>query len=568
MPPSGKRQMSAAEKDTMIAGIERILQGALKDPDPGMSIMRRLSHREYQHTVFDLMGVEFETVHYFPSDASGGQGFDNQSGTLFISPLLLERYYNAADSIVRKAQSEPTVWNPLVENGYRPGLLRRVKNKVWSFFNPDKEVYWEEPVAHAKKVIVPFATKAFRRFLSREEEDKFLDFFSRVYFADWESDQAFDKAMAGVMKSILVSPSFLYRTEVNVPLERPYPVSNFEMATRLSYLLWSSMPDDRLLDVAYREDLQDPKVLRRETIRMMEDPKFLRFSGSFAPQWLGIEEVLYAPVTDQNKFPELTLGLRKAMYEEVVGYFHEVFTESQNLLEFIDSDYAWINEDLASHYGIEGVEGSEFRPVTLKDRSRGGVLGLGAVLTATSMPLRTSPVLRGQWVLNQVLGERVPPPPADVPELEEQGDISGLNLRSLLEIHRDKPECSGCHSKMDPIGFGLENFDAIGRWRTQYDTAEIDPSGTLTDGKSFAGPAELKMILMEDKEKFAKNFSRKLLSYALGRGVQFIDSPTVDELTQTLMDKEFNSQELMLALVTSFPFRYRRSDLAERYKDI
>ncbi len=570
MPPSGAPPMSQADKDTLIVGIERILSRALAHADPGLSVMRRLSHREYQYTIYDLLGVEFETVHYFPSEGSGGEGFDNQSGTLFISPLMMERYYNATDSILRQIRSDKTLWQRLVPTNYKVGISRRFINNILSFINPQREFFWEAPELEAKKIIVPFATKAYRRFISKGEEDQLIDLFNQVYFASWKEKDAFSNAITAVFKRVMMSPNFLYRIEVNLHSDTPYPINNFELATRLSYLLWSSMPDERLLQVAYREDLHNPSILKREVLRMMDDDKFRRFSSSFAPQWLGVEEMLYAPLTDQVLFPELTLGLRKAMHEEVVGYFHEVFTKKRNLLHLLDSDYAWLNEDLANHYGIEDVEGPEFRTVSITDRNRGGILGMGAVLTATSLPVRTSPVLRGQWVLEQVLGDPAPPPPADVPALEEAKTKNGnhLDLRSLLESHRDDPACLGCHQKMDPIGFGLENFDAIGRWRDSYDTIPINTESAMADGRTFKDPEELKGILMEDKAKFAKNFSRKMLSYAIGRRVEFIDSPSLDRLTNELINNNFDSQTFMLELVSSYPFLHRRSDLATRYKGI
>ena len=570
MPPSQAPPMSQADKDTLIAGIDRILSAALAEADPGISVMRRLSHREYQYTVLDLMGVEFETAKYFPSEGSGGEGFDNQSGTLFISPLTMERYYNAADSIVRRIRADKNHWQKIIPLSYKAGLTRRLLNGILAMVYPNREIHWDRPEALAKKIIIPFATKAYRRFLSNEEEDQLMGFFSTVYFSNWKDRDAFDNAMAGVLKRILVSPNFLYRIEVNLPSEKPYPINNFELASRLSYLLWSSMPDEGLLQAAYREDLRQPAILEREVIRMMEDEKFRRFSSSFAPQWLGVEEMLYTPLTDQELFPEFTPELRRDMHEEVVGYFHEVFTKKRNLLHLLDSDYAWLNEDLAKHYGIDGVEGGEFRTVQISDRNRGGLLGMGAVLTATSLPVRTSPVLRGQWVLEQVLGDPAPPPPADVPALEDakRNDVSELDLRSLLELHREDKACLGCHQKMDPIGLGLENFDAIGRWRDSYGPVPINTAGALLDGRKFKGPEELKGLFLEDKAKFAKNFSRKMLSYALGRNVEFIDTPTLDSLTNELMNNNFDSQSFMLTLVNSYPFLNRRSDLAERYKGI
>ncbi len=570
MPPKSSKQLSEDDKEILLAGIDKILSSALAVRDPGKSVMRRLSHREYQYTIKDLLNIDFETVKFFPSEGSGGEGFDNQSGTLFMSPLTMERYYAAADSIVRRIQSDKVLWKNIVNTEYSTGFIRRFVNWVRSVFSRENEIYWEAPVLQAEKFILPFATQAYRRFLSKPEEEKLISFFKQIYFSNWQRRDAFEFALGGVIKSILVSPNFLYRTEANLPLNEAYPVNDFELATRLSYFLWSSMPDESLLETAYREDLQDPDVLKREALRMMADEKFRRFSASFAPQWLGVEELLYSPHTDLEKFPELTPALRKAMHEEVVGFFHQVFTDRRNILELLDCNESWINEELASHYGIKSVDGEEFRMTAVQDPNRGGILGMAAVLTATSLPLRTSPVIRGQWVLDQLLGDPAPPPPADTPPLEDAKNevVSELDLRALLELHRDAPACRGCHVKMDPIGLGLENFDAIGRWREAYDSIPINSVASLEDGRSFSSPAELKKILVEDKVKFAKNFSRKMLSYALGRRIEFIDTPTLDMLTDDLMQNNFDSHSFMLALITSYPFRHRRSDMADQYKDI
>lgn len=570
MPPAGKPRLTAAETDKMLNGIRTMLGNALSKPDPGDAVMRRLSHREFQYTIEDLIGVSFDAKHFFPSEGSGGEGFDNQSRVLFITPLMMERYYEAADSILRQAYRNETTWQAIVPDSYRPGLTQRF-GYWWKEVVQKDQPAFKKPRLAAEAILYPFATKAYRRFLSEDEKEKLSSFFQLVYRDTWRDADGFDRAILETLKTVLVSPNFLYRYESNLPMEDPYLISNFELATRLSYLLWSSMPDQELLNVAYREDLHDKKILERETLRMMADPKFKRFAQAFSGQWLEVEEVLFEPKTDLDKFPELTIALREAMYNEAVQYFYYVFTQSRNLLELIDSDYTMLNETLAEHYGIEGVTGSQMRPVLLPDRTRGGILGMGAVLTATSLPLRTSPVLRGKWVLEQILGTPPPPPPPDVPELEAAKDAihDELDLRALLGQHRAPSTCAGCHQKMDPLGLGLENFDAIGRWRNTYGgDKQLDASGVLVSGESFNGPGELKAILCEDREKFAKNISRKLLSYSLGRGVGFKDSPSIEALTNSLLENEFDSQSFMLALVNSFPFRHKRSDMKDRYKAI
>ncbi len=568
MPPHGSKPMSQADKDSFIYIINHVLDNALQDPDPGPSMIRRLSHREYSYTIKDLTGVDFNAMSYFPKEGSGGEGFDNQSGVLFTTPLTMERYYMAADSIVRELRNDPERWDDLVSVDYSPGIFRHFANWVTSWFSDDPP-RWSKPVRRAEEAILPFATKAFRGFLDGEDRSDLMSFFEKLYFDGlWKEDDGFDDAIATVYKRILVSPIFLYRSEINQPIHKPYKISNVELATRLSYLLWSSMPDDTLFDVAYREDLHNPEVLNREVLRMMRNPKFSRFSQSFATQWLGVEESLNTPKADKELFPEFTDDVRQAMREEVVRYFHHVFSEEKDLLELIDSDYTLLNEDLARHYEVPDVSGDAFRKVNVAGQGRGGVLGMGAVLAATSLPNRTSPVLRGQWVLEQILGTPPPPPPPDVPELSEEGEggHDELDLRTLLEKHRSSPNCAGCHKKMDPIGFAMENFDAVGKWRNYYrGEATINTSAIMENGQMIDGPLELRQALSEEKELFARNFVRKMLSYALGRGVGFTDSPTVKELTDTLLQNDFDSEEMMLALVNSYPFRYRRSDMTELY---
>ncbi len=569
MPPSTQPAMSLRERDSLVLGLRRILDNALTDPDPGEAIMRRLSHREYQYTIKDLIGVNFDARSFLPSEGSGGEGFDNQSRVLYVTPLMMERYYAAADSILRKVRKEEDSWHDLCRDRYKPGVFRRFFGWVSDQFG-HHDMRWSAPVRAAKKVILPFAQKAYRRFLSADEEERLLDFFSEVYFPDWRGEEAYENSVATVLKRILVSPNFLFRYEANLPTSKPYPVSNFELASRLSYLLWLSIPDDTLMQTAYREDLHDSTVLRREVLRMMRHPKFKRFTSSFAVQWLGVEETLLKPKADPEKFPELTESLRQAMHSEVVEFFHYVFSKKRNLLDLIDSDYGFLNETLAAHYDLPAIQGDALRPVPFADGRRGGVVGMGAVLMATSLPMRTSPVVRGQWVLEQLLSDGVPPPPPDTPELtEEKSDVHDeSDLRNLLEKHRSTPGCMSCHKKMDPIGLGLENFDAIGRWRDAYGEVAINPEGVLEDGRTFAGPAELRSILVNEKEKFAKTISRKILSYAIGRGIEFTDSPTIKLLSEHLLQNNFNSEQLMIDLVSSYPFRYRRSDQRERYKDI
>ncbi len=568
MPPSGQPRMSDGDRDALIGVVNSILDSALAQPDPGPPVLRRLSHREYGYTIRDLLDLDFDAMAFFPKEGSGGEGFDNQGRVLFMTPLLMERYYMAADSIVKALRQDEDRWNRIAENSYRPGLFRKVLNRIKGLWSSD-DPRWEEPRRRAQQVIIPFATKTFRGFLSQEDRTELIEFFDEIYFSRlWKKKDGFDQALATVFKRVLVSPMFLYRSEVNLPIHKPYAISNLELASRLSYLLWTSMPDDILIQVAYREDLHDPKVLSREARRMMKDMKFRRFAQSFAPQWLGVEEPMSSPHADQELFPEFTSNLQNSMRQEVIDFFYQAFCVEKNALNLIAADYTMLDESLAKHYEIPNVQGPEFRKVQVTDYGRGGVLGMGAVLTSTSLSNRTSPVLRGQWVLEQVMGTPAPPPPPDVPELnEEEGTPADeLDLRALLELHRAAPNCAGCHNKMDPIGFAMENFDAIGRWRQHYrGEIQIDASVILENGRQIEGPIELKKALVEEKEKFAENLSRKVMSYALGRGVVFADSPTWREMKRSLLESNFNSEDMMLAMVNSYPFRHRQSDMTELY---
>jgi hypothetical protein len=352
--------------------------------------------------------------------------------------------------------------------------------------------------------------------------------------------------------------------------EGPYPLGDFEVATRLSYFLWTSMPDQELFDLAYMGKLRDTVVLEQQVRRMLADPKSKRFAENFATQWLGVTRLLEnQPVADPEKYPELNMDVRKALYRETVEYFYYVLTERKNMLDLISSNYTFVNKELADYYGIEDFSGNEFQQVVLTDSSRGGVLGMAGVLTTTSLPTRTSPVLRGKWVLEQLLGTSPPPPPPVVAELTEDEAIhSELGLRKILEMHRDKPDCRSCHQKMDPLGLGLENFDPIGRWRTSYGKAPVDASGVMADGRTFAGPKELKELLMTEKAKIARNLSSKMLSYALGRSVLFTDEPALQRLDACLLNNNFNPELFLIELVKSYPFTMKINDFEKKIVDV
>jgi hypothetical protein len=563
MPPDIRPPMKQEEIDTLTHYINSYLQTALAEKDPGIISPRRLNNQEYRYAIKDLLGVEINVDSIFPADPSGGAGFDNQARTLYLSPLLMERYFETADHVIEGLHQDTEAWRGLVPQ-YRSHIGVRLRNWWYqTFYNQD--VSLERPTAAASEVLFPFATLAYRRFLSQDDKSKLLSFFKDIYQQQAAGEDRFDTSIKETMKLVLMSHNFLYRQESDPDIAVPYEITNFELASRLSFFLWSSVPDLELLNVAYRENLHDPVVLEREVLRMLESPKARRLSEQFAIQWLELKK-LEDPTfqIDPEIFPEYTPVLRELMLSEVEQFFSHILFESKNFLDLIDSDYTFMNEQLAAHYGISGIEGDTMRKVQFTDDSRGGILGMAGVLTGTSLPTRTSPVLRGKWVLEQVLGTPAPPPPADVPELEASHDTNKIEtLRAVLERHRADPACRGCHQAMDPIGLGLENFDGIGRWRTAYGTEQIDPSGVMKTGEVFAGPAELRKILVGKKDLFAKNFSQKMLSYALGRSLGFKDTPTIEDLQNTLLETNFNSDQFIKELVKSYPFRFKKSDHQE-----
>ncbi|HEX3147622.1 MAG TPA: DUF1592 domain-containing protein [Gemmataceae bacterium] len=411
--------------------------------------------------------------------------------------------------------------------------------------------------AAARKVLHAFATKAYRRPAKTEEVDRLVKLFK---FADGPGD-AFEAAVKHALKAVLVSPQFLFRIERDAEPNNPeaiHPISQFELATRLSYFLWSSMPDDELFKLAETNQLRNPGVLEAQVRRMLKDPKSASLVENFAGQWLMLRSL--ATVTpDKNTFRNFDPALRAAMVRETELYFDYVMREDRSILEFLDSDYTFVNDRLARHYGIPGYFEGTFKKVTLADRSRGGILTHGSILTVTSNPTRTSPVKRGKWILENILGTPPPPPPPDVPVLDEDSKaaLTG-SLRQRMEKHRENPSCAVCHAKLDPLGFGLENFDAIGGLRKTDGTFKIDPSGELPDGSKFSGPAELRKVLVAKGDLFRRNLAEKVLTYALGRGLEYYDRCAVDDTVAALKKGDDRFSAMMMAVVQSDAFQKRR----------
>ncbi|MGH9667341.1 MAG: DUF1592 domain-containing protein, partial [Bryobacteraceae bacterium] len=377
----------------------------------------------------------------------------------------------------------------------------------------------------ARLIMENFARRAWRRPVTPAEVDRLVGF---VNLAQQHGDN-FEQGIRVAVEAVLVSPDFLFRIERDPrPLDPKdtHRVSDFDLATRLSYFLWSSMPDEDLYRTAAAGTLHDPAVLEAEVQRMLKDPKAKALVENFAGQWLEIRN-LDSIKPDPDKFPQYTPALRDAMKKETQLFFESIVQQDRSIMDFIDANYTFLNEPLAKFYDIPGVTGDNFRRVELTDHRRGGVITMASVLTVSSYPTRTSPVIRGKYVLENILNAPPPPPPPDVPNLDASGvGITGT-MRQQLEKHRSNPVCASCHSRMDPLGFGLSNFDAIGRWRTHDGKFPIDASGTLPNGEKFNGPAELKKILMGDKDAFSHCLAEKMLTYALGRGLESYDTPAI-----------------------------------------
>jgi hypothetical protein len=363
--------------------------------------------------------------------------------------------------------------------------------------------------------------------------------------------------------ALLVSPHFLFRIEQNPAPGAIAPISDIELASRLSYFLWSSMPDEELLRLAEEHRLRHPDVLRAQVRRLIADPKSTAFAENFAGQWLETRS-LDAVKPDATKFPGWSPMLREAMRTETRLFFEAVLRENRPLSDFIDGRYTFINEPLAKHYGIPDVTGLEFRRVELTTGQRSGVFTQGSVLTVSSYPTRTSPVLRGKYLLENVLNAPPPPPPPTVPALDEEKVGVGGSLRQQLEQHRNDPVCASCHVRMDPLGFSLENYDAIGRWRAADGTFPIDATGVFPDGRTFTGPEEMKALLKENMPQFARSVAEKLLTYALGRGVEAFDTATVRHLVRQAADDEYRLLALIDGIVQSAPFQQRRGEAQVR----
>ena len=415
-----------------------------------------------------------------------------------------------------------------------------------------------DQAACARSILSSLARRAYRRPVTGGDLDRLLPFFEQG-----RGEGGFERGIQRALERLLVSPEFLFRVERDpggVAAGDVYPVSDLEMASRLSFFLWSSIPDEELLDTAVRGELRDPGVLERQVRRMLADDRSAALVDNFAEQWLFLRDV-DAKEPDAGFFPGFDENLRRAFRRETELFVDSVLRGDGSVLDLLTASHTFVNERLARHYGIPHVYGSHFRRVELDSPERRGLLGQGSILTLTSYATRTSPVLRGKWILENLLSSPPPPPPPDVPSLDETTESGeARSMREAMEQHRANPACASCHSQMDPLGFALENFDAIGRWRTVSESdTPIDASGVLPDGRRFEGPAGLRTALLHAPDQFVHTVTEKLLTYALGRGIEHFDAPTIRAIVRDAERDGYSFASIVLGIVNSTPFQMRKS---------
>jgi hypothetical protein len=408
----------------------------------------------------------------------------------------------------------------------------------------------------ARKILSTLARRAYRRPLKDSDLEQPLSFYQRRR----NNNGSFDSGIESALQLILASPEFLFRFEpdpANVAADAPYRVDDVALASRLSFFLWSSIPDDTLVNLASQGKLRDPAVLDQQVKRMLADPRASALADNFAEQWLFLRN-LKNSAPNLDAFPDFDDNLRQAMRQETKLFFDSILHEDRSVLDLLNADYTFVNERLARHYGIPNIYGSQFRRIPVTDPARRGLLGQASILTVTSYPNRTSPVQRGKWILTNILGTPPLPPPPNVPELKENTEGSQpKSVRERMEAHRADAVCAGCHKVMDPVGFALENFDAIGRWRASDEGAKIDPSGVLFNGAKVDGAVELRQTLTSRPEVFVGVMTEKLLTYALGRGVEYYDMPAVRRIVRDAAARDFKFSSLIAGVVRSAPFQMK-----------
>lgn len=528
MPPDDADQPSEEERQRFLDALAQIKYLSARDPGP--FVIRRLTKTEFGNTLHDLFDVDVSVAAELPDEVPG-EGYLNS-----LSPMQTEQYLGIAATVIQKT--------PAARLNHWLG---------------DPATVPADPRDAARQAARRIARGAYRRPPAETE----LDVLMRVYDLGRSASLDHRAALKLMLKAVLVSPQFLFITpSTETPAgQKIVPLDDHQLAARLSYLLWATMPDDELSRLADEARLHEPEVLKAQTRRLLADKRSRALFDGFGAQWLGSAE-LKDKTFDAAKFPEMTPELRTAMYDEARLFFESIVRENRSVVGFVNSDYTYLNGTLAKIYGLDKkITGPGMQKVKLTDANRGGILAMPGVLATTSFATRTSAVKRGVWVLEQVLGQRVPPAPPNVPALEKQDPkkVASLTLRQRTELHRTNAVCANCHKILDPIGFGLENFDAIGRWRDKDESGgPIDAVGELPGGRRFSSPKELKAIIAERQDDLSRNLTEKLLAYALCRQLDGYDHIIVDQMMKTIAREGHKMQTLITEIVTSYPFLNRR----------
>jgi mono/diheme cytochrome c family protein len=531
-------------QDAKVGGPADEDEAALSPPDSEAKILARLQCRVHVSAGPHTVGVTFVAK---PAALTEGimqpflrSNFDTQEqrGVPFVDSISIGGPFNATGSGDTPSRRRVFICRPA---------------------NPGDEDLC------ARKILLALTRRAWRRPVTSSDADVPMNFY-RMGRNAADGRDPFEAGVESALRFILTSPEFLFRSEtdpVNMRAGMVHPVSDMQLASRLSFFLWSSIPDDELIDVAAKGKLHERVVLEQQVRRMLADRRSQALSKNFCAQWLYLRN-LQGASRDLKIFPGFDDNLRQGFRDETELFFDSIMREDKSVLDFLSADYTFVNERLAKHYGITGVEGDYFRRVTLSGDERRGLLGQGSVLTVTSYATRTSPVQRGKWLLDNILGTPVPPPPPNVPALEE--DRAGAPPRSVrgrMEQHRANPACAVCHNIMDPLGFALENFDATGAWRTQTEArTDVDASGELVDGSKVNGPVSLRAALLSRPELFTGTLTEKLLTYAIGRGVESYDMPAVRKIVQNAASHDNRFSSIVIGIVESVPFQMRRKEAA------
>jgi hypothetical protein len=556
--PTDKAKVPLKDSDrTLLLGwIDQTMKSAVaeaaKVKDPGPAPIRRLTRTQYRNTIRDLLGVEIDAAELVNLPSDSERGYDTYAGTLTIPPLLFEKYHGAATQVIAALRAPDKDSTPAQKN-------------AWALvFSADPGTTPATEKTAARTILTKFARRAYRRPPAPDELARLFKLYDAV-----AGSRPFVDAVKLALTGALVSPNFLLRVEVDRGTrgaKEGYPLTSHELATRLSYLLWSTMPDQELSDLADKGTLTQPAVLTAQVKRLLADPRARALSEGFFATWLQINHLDRARPTEQQ-FPAFTPKLRQAMYDEAMRFVDELRIADGNLLDLLKSDYTFVNDDLAKHYGIDGVSGPELRKVALKpEHRRGGVLGMGAMLAMTSHTFRTSPTLRGKWVLEVILGTPPPPPPADVKPIDEAAGHgkAAKSFREQLEQHVTDPTCAGCHKKMDPLGFAMDSYDAVGTWRTGTAERPLDTTGSLPSGEKLTGVDDLRAVLWKERPRFVRNLVDQFLLYALGRDRITADEALIDDLVAKLGTDNHRFSTLITGVVTSTPFTLRKNaDLAD-----